>query len=198
MMTYTFDKVELEKLQNDLMKNPEKYQEMLRKDIIQDPWLKGRDFGRFFEMKEKKAEKQEYWYRIMNDGRLNSEENWPMRVEYFKYKQWMDDIKNKSLDTLKYTVSRLLVDFENDENVGNKTIQFSEKDKETKRVTLERLMTQLNERTEAKIVKTPKPKKTILSQFKRPIAQIEKDFKRMIDKDLDLSKLFGKSTSKNF
>jgi len=76
----------------------------------------------------------------MNDGRLNTEENWPMRVEYYKYKHWSENIKNKAMDTLKYTVSRLLLDFENDPLVGNKTTEFSKDAKETKRNTLERLM----------------------------------------------------------
>jgi len=163
MQVFTFDKVELEKLQNDLFKNPEKYEQMLKQDFEQDEWLSGNDFGRFYEKKNKLEDKQKYWYNIMNDGRLNSEENWPMRVEYFKYKQWMDDIKNKSLDTLKFTVSRLLNDFENDDKVGNKTIEFEKNKKETKRNALERLLVQLNERTEGKIIKAQQPRKTILS-----------------------------------
>lgn len=51
MQVYTFDKKELEKLQLDLMQNPEKYQEMLQQDIEQDQWLSGKDIGRFFEKK---------------------------------------------------------------------------------------------------------------------------------------------------
>ena len=128
----------------------------------------------------------------MNDGRLNTEENWPMRVEYYRYKHWADNIKNKAMDTLKYTVSRLLLDFENDSEVGNKTIEFSKDAKETKRNALERLMIQLNERTETAVSKKPAQKKQILNQHKRPIAQIGKDFKAMIDSDKDLSNLFGK------
>ena len=136
---------------------------MLKQDFKQDEWLSGTDFGRFFEKKNKLEDKQKYWYNIMNDGRLNSEENWPMRVEYFKYKQWMDEIKNKSLYTLKFTVSRLLLDFENDDKIGNKTVEFEKNQKETKRNALERLLVQLNERTEGKIIKTQTPRKTILN-----------------------------------
>ena len=171
---------------------------MLKQDFEQDEWLSGTDFGRFFEKKNKLEDKQKYWYNIMNDGRLNSEENWPMRVEYFKYKQWMDEIKNKSLYTLKFTVSRLLLDFENDDKIGNKTVEFEKNQKETKRNALERLLVQLNERTEGKIIKAQPPRKTILNKFKRPVAQIEKDFKSMINNDRDLSKLFGKSNTQNY
>jgi hypothetical protein len=146
-----------------LFNNPEKYEQMLKQDFKQDEWLSGTDFGRFFEKKNKLEDKQKYWYNIMNDGRLNSEENWPMRVEYFKYKQWMDEIKNKSLYTLKFTVSRLLLDFENDDKIGNKTVEFEKNQKETKRNALERLLVQLNERTEGKIIKTQPPRKTILN-----------------------------------
>jgi hypothetical protein len=131
----------------------------------------------------KRGLRQEYWYNIMNDGRLNTEENWPMRVEYYKYKHWAENIKNKAMDTLKYTVSRLLLDFENDNQVGNKTTEFSKDNKETKRNALERLMVKLNERTDTVISKKPAQNKQILNSHKRPIAQIERDFKAMIDSD---------------
>jgi hypothetical protein len=56
-----------------------------------------------------------------------------MRVEYHNYKRWADSIKYKALDSLKFTVSRLLNDFSHDEKAGNSVAHFEDKPDETKR-----------------------------------------------------------------
>lgn len=61
-----------------------------------------------------KAENEEYNFRFYNDGWTESLRNWPWRVQYYEYKNWSNEIKKKSLNTLKYTVQRLIYDFEND------------------------------------------------------------------------------------
>jgi hypothetical protein len=55
LTVFTFDELELKKLQVDLFNNPEKYEKMLLQDFEMDPWLDWKDFGEFFTKKEKKA-----------------------------------------------------------------------------------------------------------------------------------------------
>jgi hypothetical protein len=68
--------------------------------------------GGWIEGKYERAKTREKWYRMYNDGNCENLENWPMTVEYYSYKRWADQIKSKAMDTLRFTVSRLLLDFE--------------------------------------------------------------------------------------
>jgi hypothetical protein len=146
LTAYTFDKVELEKLRKDLIENPTKYEEMLKRETVDDGFLEGRDPGSWSKAFDERAERREYWYRLYNDGKCDTLDNWPMRAEYFTYKHWADSIQDKAYDTLSYTVSRLLLDFENDKEVGNKVDNFSNEEKGSSRASLERICEMLNER----------------------------------------------------
>jgi hypothetical protein len=85
-------------------------------------------------------------------------------VEYFKYKQWADEIKMKALGTLRYTVNRLILDFEDDKPklndddemkkedeeavplvTCNRVSDFTKIESETKREALERILILLNQ-----------------------------------------------------
>lgn len=68
LTTYVFDKEALQKLQRDLLQNPEKYEKMLNQDNSVDPWEGGVDYGRFFEKCAAKEDNIEYKYEFNNDG----------------------------------------------------------------------------------------------------------------------------------
>jgi hypothetical protein len=77
---------------------------------------------------------------MYNDGRgITDVDNWPMEKEYLAYKVWADDIKHRALGTLQFTVNRLLIDFENSEELNNKVVEFDQGTKESKRAALTRL-----------------------------------------------------------
>ena len=91
------------------------------------------------------ANKQEYIHRFYNDGKcVTRDEYWNLRVEYHKYKEWADQIQDKALNTLKYTVNKLLLDFENNAEVKNEVISFNSGKAEKKRNALNRLLSLLN------------------------------------------------------
>ena len=56
-----------------------------------------------------------------------------MWKNYQIFKEFVDNIEKKALGTLELCVTRLILDFENNEDTGNKITEFGPKDKETKR-----------------------------------------------------------------
>lgn len=142
---------------------------------------------------ERKQETREYWHRALNDGRAPGvEENWPMRVEYHAYKDWADQIQAKALDTLKYTVGRLLVDFEDDEKVNNVVKDLTPGAKEPKRRALNRLFVLLNDQAPTPIeVDVLAESKPLIRDQDRSLADVRRDFQKLVDQDSDLTKVFG-------
>jgi len=51
----------------------------------------------------------EYWYRMINDGH-SPLDSWPYAHEFSVYKEWVDGIERKALDTLLMCVNQLLLD----------------------------------------------------------------------------------------
>lgn len=91
-------------------------------------------------------------------------------------------------------MSRLLLDFENNESVNNTVTKFKQGKNETNRESLERLLIQLNEQTGANTSKGTSvisEKDRSISDKKRRAQQVKADFMKVIDQDLQLSNLFG-------
>lgn len=131
---------------------------------------------------------REYWHRLVNDGRCEKMDNWPMRVEYHAYKKWADGIQEKALDTLKFTVSRLLLDFEQDESLGNRVTEFVPEVKESKRHALDRLLIMLNEETtQAANIEAKTDAKKLTKSKPRALSDIRKDFHSLLDQDGELN-----------
>ena len=111
---------------------------------------------------------------MYNDGKCDNLENWPMTVEYFAYKKWSDNIQSKAMETLRFTVNRLLLDFEDhSSDLGNKVEDFSKGPKESKHDALIRLQTMLTDEKavpiKTKSSKRGSGKKSLKSEFNKLI-----------------------------
>ena len=83
---------------------------------------------------------------MLNGGILPTD-SLPYYKQLVAYKDWVERIEAKALDTLKLTVQRLILDFENYESglTKNNVVNFSQKDRESKSQALRRLMAVINE-----------------------------------------------------
>ena len=188
MTSYVFDKEDLLKLRQDLIENPEKYEEMLTFERAPPADLRGTDPGEYRRHLKFREENRKYFHRVYNDGRCDLPEQRHLRAEYYRYKYWADGIKNKALDTLRLTVNRLLLDFENDPTMGNSVVEFDQGENETRQSALKRLYTMLNEESPEQ-----HPKKSEVTK-ERSASTLKSTFFDMVDEDPQLSKVFGSAS----
>lgn len=107
MSVMTLDPSELERIRVDINENPNKYENMLKvnqKDERDTTWVTGANRG----LTEEKMEQHEYYYRILNDG-YSPLDNWPMAKEYQAYKNWVEGIETRALETLRACVYDALI-----------------------------------------------------------------------------------------
>jgi hypothetical protein len=98
LTSFTFDKGELEKLRDDILANPLKYELALRSN---DNGQKS--FGNKLQMKSKKYDEYDYWFRTLNEGVL-PHDTLPYYKQLVAYKDFVDSIESKAFNTLKMTV----------------------------------------------------------------------------------------------
>ena len=192
MTAFTFDKGQIEMLRKDILSNPQKYEQLLLKERQEDPYLQPKDHGAW---KKGRVERRNNWihkYKMLNDGRgLTELDNWPLEVEYHNYKIWADGIKNKAMDTLKLTVSRLLLDFEHNDLLKNRVSEFESGDNETKKQALSRLMDLLGGQEVKEQPKKKGNRSRLLLEGTKSIDDLRNDFYSLIDTDAQLGSVFG-------
>ena len=88
MKMFTLDKKELERLQSDIIENPEKYEMLLTGKIIEETDSR-QATKRLRDLGPAKLDEQEYWFRIINDGRCPLD-SFPYAKEFHSYKNWVD------------------------------------------------------------------------------------------------------------
>jgi len=54
-------------------------------------------------------DEQEYWFRIINDGRCPLDD-FPYAREFNVYKNWVSQIESQALDTLRMCVDKLILE----------------------------------------------------------------------------------------
>lgn len=80
MTSFVFDKDDLMKLRQDLIENPEKYEEILLHEREQSQHIYGTDHGEYFRHLKLREENRKYFHRVYNDGRCDVPEQKHMRI----------------------------------------------------------------------------------------------------------------------
>jgi len=92
MTLFTLNKSELEKLNADILSNPEKYEMILSGNTVEETdnitvYKRQRD------LEDAKIDELEYWYRMLNDGRCPID-SLPYAQDFRAYKEWADLIES--------------------------------------------------------------------------------------------------------
>lgn len=109
------------------------------------------------------------------------------------YKEWADGIKHNQLNSLKSTVARLLLDFEQDESVNNMVNNLALLEKDSKKQALTRILSHMegvkpkDKQKKQLKKKTENKKHDRLYDGWRDPTDIKRDFIQLIDNDLELS-----------
>lgn len=181
--TFVIDKEALLNLRKDVLTNPDKYEKLFR-----------RDNGTFYagakmsmELKQERIDEYDYWYRVLNEGRLQ-EDSFPWMKEHLAYKEWMLTVEGKALGTLRRAVQKLLNEYETTENLK----EYGQLKGETKNEALQRLIAVVNEAEpviETKKGKGKKKEESSLTQKTRSTSEIKQHVNRLMESDPQISKL---------
>ena len=88
----------MERLRSDILENPVKYEAALREKSVEKSQLGYKPAQRY-----KKRDEYDYWYRVLNQGVLPSD-SLPYYKQLVAYKDFVEQIESKALNTLKLTV----------------------------------------------------------------------------------------------
>ena len=83
-------------------------------------------------------EAYDHWYRAINDG-WSKLDTIPYVNRMNAYKEWMEEIEDRALDTLKQAINQLLITFEEKDNIKT----YKKTKGSTKREQIEELMSLL-------------------------------------------------------
>lgn len=115
MTMFALDQNELEKLQIDVLSNPEKYEQLLtnyQTETADSKLSTKMDRG----LARAKQDEQEYWFRVMNDG-MCPLDSFPYAKEFSAYKEWADRIENNAVNTLRMCIDKLLLESQAEKKV---------------------------------------------------------------------------------
>jgi hypothetical protein len=109
MTVLTLDKDELLRLQEDVFNDPLKYRKMFESVSMEDE-LRAEHVRSNHDPIRKRArlENYDYWYRVLNDG-YTKLDTIPYVNRLNAYKDWMEGIEEKAVDTLKQAINSLLI-----------------------------------------------------------------------------------------
>jgi hypothetical protein len=109
---YTFDKEELLRLRADILAQPEKYERMLTLQDLRKTRQAATPNDKPNVIRRKKHDEYDYWYRVLNEGRLPTIDALPYYRQLVAYHDFVEQVETRAFNTLKLTVQRLINDFE--------------------------------------------------------------------------------------
>jgi hypothetical protein len=176
MTLFTFNKSEIEKLNRDVISNPEKYEMILMnhtpedETIIADRKMKKVDF----DLGDFKRRETEYWYRFYNND-FCPQDSLPWAQEYYEYKAWADRIEHNAINTLRTAINKILIDHENTEAFDGDQKRLFEKVHDHK----------------VSNKKKAADKGTRLGAPERPLSEIRQSLRRMLQNHPHFNSLFA-------